>query len=71
MTGSQVWRITPGEAGPRGGAPRPSQPIELRLTTEQTLERSIITAEADIGGARVFARTWETDLTQCEWRIRE
>ena len=71
MVGSQVWRITPGDAGPAEGAPRPAEPIEVRLTTEQTLERSRISAEAEVGGVRIFARTWETDLTRSEWRIRE
>ncbi|MBM4408874.1 MAG: CocE/NonD family hydrolase [Chloroflexi bacterium] len=64
MHATQTWRVEPDGAG------TPAQPIELRLTGDETFDRFVITAEADIGGRRIFSRTWEQDLRDAEWHIR-
>ena len=65
IRGTQTGRVEPdGEGG------TPDQPIELRLTADESFETFVITAEADVGGRQIFSRTWEQDLRAAEWHIR-
>jgi predicted acyl esterase len=58
MAARQLWEVLEGPA-----------PIEVRLETRQTLEETVLSAGATLGGRLVFSREWRLDLRAVPWRI--